>query len=234
MIQSTDPSLRAWTIGPAPYEQTAFTQITAWLPSADNTAVALPHYWSFRTVTAGELQGANQCFSDPSQLNGIVTTNSTVYSPGPPAFDKNEGNLNYKVAAPHYTNTNEVFLGTYDLVMRSSVARCVYGFSKAPISATISVVSANGAPQVATTVVGERDGWLHLSANGFEFSSPTLRVKLAQETPASAPSASAPTAPAPAAAPAPSKKLTIKCAKGKTIMSVSGSKPVCPKGYKKM
>jgi hypothetical protein len=224
---STDPLQRAWTVGPSPYEETAFTEINAWLPYANNKATATPHYWSFRSLTPGELTVANKCFSDSSQLNGIVTTNSTVYSPGPPTFDKGEGNLNYQVAAPHYTNKDEVFRGTYDLVMRSTVARCVYGFSKAPIKATISVVSASGSPQIATTVVNETDGWLHLSANGFEFSSPTVKVNLAQDAPAPEPTVT------PTSAPIVSKRMSIRCIKGKVIKTISGNKPTCPKGYKK-
>ena len=232
---STDPLERAWTVGPAPYEETAFTEINAWLPYVNNKATVTPHYWSFRSLTPGELTTANKCFSDSSQLNGIVTTNSTVYSPGPPTFDKGEGNLNYQVAAPHYTNKDEVFKGTYDLVMRSTVARCVYGFSKAPIKATISVVSASGSPQIATTVVNETDGWLHLSANGFEFSSPTVKVNLAQDAPAPEPTVTPtpePTA-TPTIAPVRSKKMTIKCVKGKIVRTVTSTKPSCPKNYTK-
>ena len=231
-IQTADPNVRAWTVGPAPYEETAFTEINAWLPHVNNTATAIPHYWSFRSLTPRELQSANQCFTNQSQLNGIVTTNATVYSPGPPSFDKEAGNLNYKVAAPHFTNTGDLFTGTYDLVMRSTVARCIYGFSSAPVKASISVLSATGAPEVATTVVGEKDGWLHLSANGFEFSAPTIAVSLSQDAPVVAP---APVAvqPSPAAKVViPQKKTSILCTKGKLSKTISGIAPKCPAGYK--
>jgi hypothetical protein len=183
-------------------------------------------------LTPRELQSANQCFTNQSQLNGIVTTNATVYSPGPPSFDKEAGNLNYKVAAPHFTNTGDLFTGTYDLVMRSTVARCIYGFSSAPVKASISVVSATGTPEVATTVVGEKDGWLHLSANGFEFSAPTIAVSLSQDAPVVAP---APVAvqPSPAAKVViPQKKTSIRCTKGKLSKTISGIAPKCPAGYK--
>jgi len=229
---TTDPLARAFTTAPAPFSATAIPQLTAWLPSVNNTAVALPHLWTFRSLTAKELASANQCFANPSQLNGIVTTNSTVYSPGPPTFDKEAGNLNYQVAAPHFTNTGEVFSGTYDLVMRSPVARCVYGFSNAPIKASISVLSATGAPEVATTVVGEKDGWLHLSANGFEFSAPTIAVTLAQDAPVVAP---APVAVQPAPAPKVvimQRKSSILCTKGKISKTISGIAPKCPAGFK--
>jgi hypothetical protein len=71
-------------------------------------------------------------------------------------------------------------LGTYDLVMRSDVARCVYGFSKAPVSATIQVVGSGGEEKVATTIVSEKNGWLKLAAYGFTFSEKEIRVTLDQ------------------------------------------------------
>ena len=135
-----------------------------------------------------------------------------------------------------------LFKGVYNLVMRSDVARCLYGFSKAPVKATVSVIGASGSPEVATVIVGEKDGWLYLSANNFEFSSPTVQVKLTQDAPAPAPTptvseSAAPATPAPStpATPtaAPLKKITITCVKGKTSKTVSGVKPTCPSGYKK-
>jgi len=238
IIIGPNPAERAWTTAPSPYSQTAIAELNAWLPSVNNTATVVPTHWSFRSLTQGELQSANKCFTDPSRLNGIVTTNSTVYSPGPPEFDKNQGNLNYRVAAPHYLpGGKDTFKGTYDLVMQSVVARCIYGFSNAPIKGTVSVISASGDPQVATTIVNERNGWLRLSAYNFEFSSPTVSVSLSQEAVAAVAN------PAPSAAPAvqsippvtstKTKAVTITCAKGKITKKVTAAKPTCPAGYKK-
>ena len=123
-----------------------------------------------------------------------------------------------------------MFKGSYDLAMRSDVARCIYGFSKAPVSAKVSVVSASGTPQVATTVFSEKDGWVYLTARNFEFSSPSVRVKLEQEAPTPAVTAPTPavTAPTPIA-----KKSTITCIKGKVSKQVTGISPKCPTGFRK-
>ena len=153
-----------------------------------------------------------------------MTTNSTQYSAGPPAFDKSEGTLSYQVAAPHFGTTGDVFKGSYDLVMRSEVARCVYGFSKAPIQATLSITSSDGAQQVATTVIGERNGWLYLTAKNFEFSAPVIKAKLSQEEAVPMPTAT------PTATP---KKTSILCVKGKATKKVTAENPKCPTGYKK-
>ena len=110
-------------------------------------------------------------------------------------------------------------VGTYDLVIDSNVARCIYGFSNAPVSASISVVGENGENRVAATTVRERDGWIYLSASGFTFSSPTLRVKLTQEVVAET-------------KPVVATKKTISCVKGKKVKKVTGESPKCPKGFK--
>jgi hypothetical protein len=109
--------------------------------------------------------------------------------------------------------------------MRSDYARCLYGFTNAPVAASISILSADGTSQIATTVLGERDGWLYLSANNFTFSSPTLKVKLTQ--------ASAPKAPPSAPVQTGASKKTISCIKGKVVKKVTGANPKCPTGYKK-
>ena len=120
----------------------------------------------------------------------------------------------------------------------------IYKFSNAPISASVSITSSDGGQQnVATTVVNEDNGWLHLSATGFTFSSPTLKVKLTQDgsigsptpQPSAKPSASAEPAPTTSAAPVAvaKKKSTITCVKGKKVKKVTAVKPQCPKGYKK-
>jgi hypothetical protein len=97
-------------------------------------------------------------------------------------------------------------------VVRSDVARCLYGFSKAPLSATISVTG--GADKtVATTVVSEKNGWLKLAAYGFTFSDKTIKVKITQ--------------------PKVVKKTTITCVKGKVTKKVTAAGPKCPTGYKK-
>jgi hypothetical protein len=108
---------------------------------------------------------------------GIVTTNATAYSGAAPQFKG--GFLNYEVAGMHYLpGGEELSEGSYDLVMRSDVARCLYGFSAAPLSATVSVVNNKGKKSVATTVVNEKKGWLKMAAYGFTFSKKIIKVKV--------------------------------------------------------
>ena len=106
--------------------------------------------------------------------------------------------------------------------MSSALARCIYKFTSAPISATVSITSENGEANTATTIVNEKNGWLKLGAYGFTFSSPTVSVKLAQEI-----------VPVPVVKPTVVKKVSITCVKGKSSKKITAVNPKCPAGYKK-
>jgi hypothetical protein len=225
---SPDPLQNTLSANPSASGEGAISELKAWLPLVEEKSSADLNTWSIRTLSPTEMNGADRCFTKTNQINGLVMTNSTVYSAGPPQF--NSGTLDYQVAAPHYMSNGEVFKGQYNLVMRSDVARCIYKFSSAPIQASLSIVNSNGSSQVATMVIGERGGWLYLNANNFEFSSPLVRFTLSQDA------APQPT-PEMSATPKPlstSKKITIACSKGKTRKSVTGINPKCPNGYKKV
>lgn len=206
--------------------QQAFDALSLWLPQIKDRASANQSTWTFYNLSAWELQSADKCISSANDLVGIVTTNALVYSAGTPSFNAQTQSLDYKVMAPHFTSKGEVFRGTYDLRIRSAVARCIYGFTAAPIQASISILAEDGSTQTATQVIDERNGWLSLSANGFTYSSPTISVKLSQKAPA-------PTltpAPNPSSSPSPSPALST-CVKGKLVKKVTASR--CPKGYSK-
>jgi hypothetical protein len=126
---------------------------------------------------------AGKCLTTGDGVKGIVTTNASVYGSGPPTFNTSTSSLDYKVAAPHFTRTGDVFKGAYNLIMRSDVARCFYNFTSAPVKAEISVTEQDGATSTAITSLSEANGWLKLSASGFTHSAPTVRAKLTQETP---------------------------------------------------
>ena len=230
---STDPMGRNVIIAPDAWQSSGMEQLKLWLPYVNDKATALLSFWSARTLGAQEMNGANRCFSDSTKITGIVSTNSTQYSAGPPAFNQADGTLDYKVASPHYGTTGDVFKGTYDLVMRSEVARCIYGFSKAPINATLSITSSDGTPQLATTVIGEKNGWLYLQARNFEFSAPIIQAKLIQEAEVVVTPTPTPTPTPSDSTKAPVKAVTITCIKGKITKKVTAVKPKCPTGYKK-
>lgn len=184
-----------------------FDIITALKEFTEDKVTGTNTMWTFSSLG----NGANNCISDTKKLVGLVTTNSMAYLGSPPIFAN--GNLRYQVAGMHYMPDGKTAIeGTYDLIMRSDSARCLYGFNSAPISASISVLGEGGETRTAVTTMKEESGWLKLAAYGFTFSSPTISVKLTQAT---------------------TKKSTITCTKGKLTKKVTGASPKCPSGYKK-
>lgn len=213
--KALDPDLAAEYLAGMNYlgnDQRAFMMIDAYKAAANDTAVATTQVWSFGStaLNAGQKYGVN-CFSDTSRILGIVSTNAPAYDAGVPVFTGSS--LNYRVSSMHFEPDGITpVVGNYNFVMRSDVARCLWGFSKAPISASIQVRSTSGENQIAVTSYLEKDGWFKLSATNFTFSSPTIQAKLSQ------------------------KKLTLVCVSKnnkRLTKKVVGYSPVCPTGYKK-
>jgi hypothetical protein len=219
--------------------QNSMDTLALWLPQIKDKANATQSTWTFSTLSRWELNDANACIKDADDLVGFVTTNAAAYSAGPPAFNREVQSLDYKVIAPHLTAKGEVFKGTYDLKIRASIARCIYGFNESPIQGSISIIADDGSMQIATQTVNEVNGWLSLSANGFTYSSPTISAKLTQKAPepvvvAPTPTPTASPSPVATATPTPApKKRTVTCIKGKSIKKVTALSPKCPAGFKK-
>ena len=245
------------------YNETRFREYLWWLEVAKDKSIGNKTMWVARTLSQSEIEtsGTKRCLADTKSLTGIVTTNANMYISAPPTFNEVTKTLDYKVASPHEDPTGKLNVGSYNLVLSSEAARCLYNFTKAPVSATVSIVSADGNSQIATTSVSEKNGWLYLSANGFTYSAPLVRVKLTQEaenvvgtptptaspSPATTPSVVASPLATPSASPTPTmtpkprassqaaagKKVTITCVKGKTTKKVTAVSPKCPIGFKK-
>lgn len=223
-----------------------------YLPMVNDKATASASFWVVKSLNEWADGKTTEkidprvlsCTNSTGGISGLVTTNAMVYSQGPPDFNEANQSLDYKVLSPHLDEAGREILGSYDLLIDSTVARCIYGFSDAPIKAELEIVGGDGIAKVATTVLGERGRWLFLSANGFTYSNPTIRVKLSQEkVVASTPSPS----PTPSAVKEPTKDsqqksvstgqktTSIQCKKGnkvRTVTGKNGARLTCPKGWK--
>ena len=163
--------------GAVPWQEGVFEFIDFYRPLVGDTSAGSDTVWNMSTRGSG---GGSICLADKSKVLGIVTTNALGYSGESPEFRR--GFLNYKVGGLHYQPDGTTLVqGSYDLVMRSETARCLYGFSNAPLSATVSVTG-GGSKNIATTVVSEKNGWLKMAAYGFTFSNKTIKVKITKAT----------------------------------------------------
>jgi hypothetical protein len=152
-----------------------------------------------------------------------------------PTWLPQDSALTLQVSSTHYRADNTKNLGVFNIDMPIDTARCLWGvdLSKA-VSASISASYPElGIAELVTTTSRVEGKFFKISAAGFHYSAPIIKMKLVQAvepTPVATPSAT----PAPTAStkPAP-KKSTISCVKGKLTKKVTGVNPECPAGFKK-
>ena len=159
-----------------------------------------------------------------------------------PVWDPATETIKVRLETPHLKPDGELNLGYLEIRIPRKSAICMWGFDlDGSIKASVSITYDDGSVPSVATVIGKRvqDDYLIITS-GFHFSSPNFAVKITQAaatpapspTPSPAPSISATPTPVAKVAAAPKKKITISCAKGKTIRKVTGLTPVCPKGYR--
>jgi hypothetical protein len=159
-----------------------------------------------------------------------------------PSWIAKDSALTIQVESTHLKSDNSQNVGSFNIDMPLSTATCLWGvdLSKA-VSATISASYPElGISEVVTTVSQVKDGFFKVSAAGFHYSAPVIKMKVAQSatsqpvTPMEAsPSPTASVDPAAIPAAQKIKKSTITCVKGKTTKKISAVNPKCPAGYKK-
>lgn len=160
--------------GMDPGDPKIFDYVNHFRKDVDDTIAGTTSVWMLKTTF---FNNGTNCYSNKT-IQGIISTNALGYDSGAPDFDS--GLLTYRVTGLHYQKDGKTpVTGTYDLLLDSAVARCIYGFSKAPISATVTVIG-TGDQNIATTIVSEKDGWLKLAAYGFNFSEKKIQVRITQ------------------------------------------------------
>lgn len=202
-------------------------------------AIAVPSQWSFYNSSPRTLASSHSCISRAENIAGFISTNAATYDLRPPIFNTTSQTLDYQVAAPHLLPNGEVLQGEYDLQIQSEVARCIYGFSKAPITASVSITRDSETVRFVSSAMSESDDWIKLSVGGFTYSNPVIGVRLIQaESPTQeekSPLKNQPTVDSETVISQPSviapKKLK-ECKKGKKSIQIFTIKK-CPKGFKR-
>jgi hypothetical protein len=155
-----------------------------------------------------------------------------------PTWIASDSALTLQVESTHLKSDNSQNIGAFNIDMPLTTATCLWGvdLSKA-VSATISASYPElGVSEIVTTTSQVKDGFFKVSATGFHYSAPVIKMKVTQSasTQSVTPVESAPS-PTPTASPAvqKAKKSTITCSKGKVTKKVTATNPKCPAGYKK-
>ena len=287
---------------PGLYSTKAFEALATWKTQLKDTPAAIPGVWSVRTLSGNEMGSASPCIKDGKGVTGIVSTNATVYSQGPPELDASTKMMQYKVATTHYEKDGTTpFKGTYDLIVRQDIAECLYGMSdglatgdasgyseevvyadesafvesdadlvepddvssvtqaEAVAEATESVIddgATSGAIDEGTTAAaatsefsGESvatrpnesvvlaDGWFRFSATGFQFSAPTVKVRIgilpARSVWCSGSAGLQKVTGVTPTCPAGTSRAAVRyCVKGKSVTASIGTRPVCARGFR--
>ena len=228
-------------------EEGAIDAYDLWAPYMGENAFAVNKTWTLSNARSNNPSNCVQ--KETGGIQGVVTTNASAYEATAPKYNKENGTLEYRVAAPHFAPDGKTEnIGTYGLAMSITLLKCLYGITNVPTSASVSITTNAGVERVATVALNQIGKWVFLNAENFTFSSPTLRIKLNQTSSAATQSAGTTEvkkeSPAPEAkevkevaaakpAAATAKKITITCAKGKLIKKLSGTNPKCPAGFKK-
>jgi hypothetical protein len=155
-----------------------------------------------------------------------------------PYWISSEQSLAMYVSSIHKRMDGSINAGTFQIQMPVTVAQCLWGvdLSKAT-AATISAVYGEGnASEIVTTSAKVENGFYYLSANGFHYSSPTIKVKLTQtaDTQVQNKPSEIVEPKTNTIQPVVKKKITITCSKGKLTRNVTAYEPKCPSGYKKV
>lgn len=160
-----------------------------------------------------------------------------------PMWISEDSALTLQVSSTHYKADNSKNLGVFNIEMPIETAKCLWGvdLSKA-ISATVAALYPElGISELVTTASKVEGKFFKVTASGFHFSAPTIKVKVVQINPELATEkknqvslteeSKTPTFLAPATAV--KKRITITCIKGKLTKKITGVNAKCPKGYKK-
>ena len=208
---SADKAKNAWQYLQPP------TGVTPWqtfVQIADDTATAIRTAWSITfSNSLASISNTANCPNATDGVNGVLSSNAMIYSSFGPTLQN--GSYFYRVAGLHFMPDGKTpALGTYELQIDSQLARCVFKLTKAPISATLSVIESDGTQSAVVGSSSERDGMFRIAMQGFHFSTPQLKVKISQGKPSS----------------------TIACVSLRSpamTKFVTSTSPKCPSGYAK-
>jgi hypothetical protein len=192
-------------------------------------------YGSVKQLTGWNFTNAGSSLASPTlqlklsgcpktkNIPGFVSSNSTAIEPGPPTFNTSEQTLEYRVAAPHLTESGSKNSGTYSLYVSSDTAKCLWGDNLSSGKASVSILSDDGTTQIATSTFRSDSKGLFFNVSGFHYSTGTIKVRIDNQGVKSVPSAQR------------AKPLgnTIACVKGKLTKKVTAVNPKCPPGFKK-
>ena len=157
-----------------------------------------------------------------AKLGGVQVVSNAMHSVDP-VWDPATESIKVRLETPHLAPNGDLNLGYLEIRVPRRSAICMWGLDlDGSIKASVSITYDDGSSPSVATVIGKRvENDYLIITSGFHFSSPNLAIKITQGAPA----------PETKVEVVAKKKMTISCAKGKTVKKVTGLSPKCPKGF---
>ena len=177
-------------------------------------------------------KAGNALWTNSCRSTGVLSISQNGSITSYPTWSNQDDTLQMQLTGTHFQDNGELTQGYFQIRVPLAMAKCLW---KVDVSRKISAnISATYAGQESNEVIASSatlDGDQYVvSASGFHYSSPTIKVKLDQtdspQTPAK-----------PSATNLPLTKqntqnIQITCINGTKQVVISGKSPLCPKGYK--
>ena len=210
-------------------EGSAVTVPLAKDPSKDCTGeagVAKANVRQFQTLIIP--QNDQTGFGVDGTTGNLYVGSNGVCSLSTPTWDATNKAFTWDASAPHFApDGTTVNKGFYKAVIPFKDAALLWGLTNPADAATalkVSLTTEAGGTTAAIAVVSAKNNNIIIDVSGFNFSRPKLSITIKKGYKPS--KAKVTSLPAP--------KVTVTCALGASTKKITGTNPVCPKGFKQV
>jgi hypothetical protein len=152
----------------------------------------------------------------------MVVSSNGVCDLSTPVWNAESKEFTWTAAAPHFAadGVTENY-GFYKTIIPAADAKLLWGLENpndAAKALSVQVSTTEGGTSSAVAAIGVLGGKIIIDISGFKYSRPKLKIALKKGWKPETSMAN---------------KFTITCTLGKTVKKITGTKPKCPKGYKK-
>ena len=167
-------------------------------------------------------------FGVDGTTGNLYVGSNGVCSLSTPTWDATNKAFTWEAAAPHFApDGTTVNKGFYKAVIPFKDAALLWGLTNPADAATalkVSLTTEAGGTTAAIAVVSAKNNNIIIDVSGFNFSRPKLSITIKKGYKPS--KAKVTSLPAP--------KVTVTCALGASTKKITGTNPVCPKGFKQV
>lgn len=213
------------------YPDFVFNEIRNQLISERNKSdYSRDYFWLEMHYKTNSFTGflADKCVNS-IPVDQYVTLASNAWSMDTPKWNSFNSSLEVKLTSPSFTHQGTKTVGYLELEVPQDLAKCLWDIESNAISKLDVEVfyDQNNEKQIVSLIQTSTDRSIKLVANNFHYSSPTFAFKLPEAKKAM-------NQPKMPRSPNYQSKKVISCVKGKVMKKVTGTKPKCPPGYKKV